>query len=94
MAGEEHPIFRKYQHLAAQDLLYLQAELCHLDWKYQSISKSDVAQEDERKHYGRDWLLLETSERRGFGGEQWAVAMEIRSKIREYRKSATPISVD
>ncbi|CAG8982721.1 hypothetical protein HYALB_00001002 [Hymenoscyphus albidus] len=84
MAEKDHPILRKYKTLAARDLLFLQAELCHLEWKYKSVLNDDEAQEDERQFHARDWILLESSERRGLGGEQWAIALEIRTKLREY----------
>jgi hypothetical protein len=86
MIEKHHPILRKYRHLAVRDLLYLQAELCHLEYKYDSVAKKDAAVGDERQYYDRDWLHLEKSECRGFGGEQWTAAVEIRAKLREYCK--------
>jgi hypothetical protein len=85
MAGS--PILKKYQRLAVRDLLYLQAELCELDYKYQSIAKKNAAERDERKWYAVDWVLLEASVTRGTGGdygEQWRIALTIREKLREY----------
>ncbi|CZR67581.1 uncharacterized protein PAC_17480 [Phialocephala subalpina] len=84
MVDKHHPILRKYQHLAARDLLYLQAELCDLDFKYNSIARKDAHEEDERQFYDRDWLHLGTSHQRGLGGEQWTAALAIRAKLREY----------
>ena len=83
----ESPILKKYQRLAVRDLLYLQAELCELDYKYQSIAKKNAAERDERKWYAVDWVLLEASVTRGTGGdygEQWRIALTIREKLREY----------
>jgi hypothetical protein len=85
MAGS--PILKKYQRLAVRDLLYLQAELCELDYKYQSIAKKNAAERDERKWYAVDWVLLEASVTRGTGGdygEQWRIGLTIREKLREY----------
>ncbi|KAF8857202.1 hypothetical protein BDZ45DRAFT_674863 [Acephala macrosclerotiorum] len=84
MTQKHRPILKKYQHLATRDLLYLQAELCELDFKFNSIAKKDALEADERQYYDRDWLHLETSHERGFGGEQWAVALATRAKLREY----------
>ena len=89
-ASELHgrgPILKKYQRLAVRDLLYLQAELCELDYKYQSIAKKNAAERDEREWYAVDWVLLEASVSRGTGGdggEQWRIALTIREKLREY----------
>jgi hypothetical protein len=87
MVEKHHPILKKHQYLAVRDLLYLQAELCELEFKYDSIAKNDALEEDERQYYDRDWLHMETSQQRGFGGEQWAIALAIRQKLREYCES-------
>ncbi|CZR66678.1 uncharacterized protein PAC_16579 [Phialocephala subalpina] len=84
MTEKHHPILKKYQHLATRDLLYLQAELCDLDFKFNSIAKKDALETDERQYYDRDWLHLQSSNQRGFGGEQWSVALATRAKLREY----------
>jgi hypothetical protein len=84
MIEEHRPILKKYQHLAVRDLLYLQAELCHLDCEYQSIAKKNAAEKDERGLYAVDWVRLEASRTQGTGGEQWAIAIAMREKLREY----------
>jgi hypothetical protein len=84
---EDSPILKKYQRLAVRDLLYLQAELCHLEYEYQSIAKKNEAPTDERRWYALDWVFLEDQHTRGNGGEQarqWAIAIAIREKLREY----------
>lgn len=91
MSEKHRPILRKYQHLATRDLLYRQAEISHLESKYETIAKEDSLEDDERKIYSRDWMYLETSKARGFGGAQWALALEIRLKLGEYRQSETPL---
>jgi hypothetical protein len=87
MTESHYPIVKKYQHLAVRDLLYLQAELCELDHKFKAIAKKDSLETDERQYYDRDWLHLETSHDRGFSGDQWAVVLTMRAKLREYCKS-------
>lgn len=85
MTETHHPILKKYQLLAARDLLYLQAELCDLQFRYDGTAKKDaMAKDHETENYDRDWLNMATSQQRGFGGEQWAIALATRSKLREY----------
>jgi hypothetical protein len=84
MAEKRHAMVRKYHHLAIRDLLYLQAEICYLEHEYDLISKRDASEKDERQYYNREWWFLENSKCRGFDGEQWAMAMKIREKLREY----------
>src|SRR5258706_10709569 len=86
MTKNHHTILKKYRHLAVRDLLFLQAELCHLEHEYSLIAEADASKEDERQFYDREWLHLKSSESRGFGGEQWEIAMAIRAKLREYCK--------
>jgi hypothetical protein len=96
MTEKHHPILKKYQHLATRDLLYLQAEICDLDSKYNLIAKKDGAEKDERQYYDRDWVHLATSSQRDFGGEQWAAAIALREKLREYcgfRHIRSPFSI-
>jgi hypothetical protein len=87
MVEKHHPILKKYQSLAVRDLLYLQAELSELEFRHNSIVKKDAFEEDERQYYDRDWIHLKTSHERGFGGEQWELALAIRQKLREYCES-------
>jgi hypothetical protein len=87
MVEEDYPILRKYQQLAARDLLLLQAELSHLEHKYISAEKNDSEKQDERELHHLDWELMHTSSFRGFSGEQWNISLEIRAKLREYRES-------
>ncbi|KAE8443529.1 hypothetical protein EG329_001769 [Mollisiaceae sp. DMI_Dod_QoI] len=85
MAEKHHPILKKYQQLAARDLLYLQAELCDLQFRYDEIAKKDTMAKDcERECYGRDWLNMATSYQRRCGGEQWTIALAVRNKLQEY----------
>jgi hypothetical protein len=85
MIGKHRPILKKYQHLAVRDLLYLQAELCELEYQFNTVAKKDAAEgSNERRFYDRDWLHMATSPERDHGGEQWAAALHIREKLREY----------
>ena len=88
MAEKQYAVFRQFQPAAARDLLWLQAELVHLESEYQRVAKADRESRDdeERQHYAHEWWHLSTSASRGHGGEQWAIALEIRTKLREYCK--------
>jgi len=86
MNETEHTIVRKYRHLAARDLLYLQAELCYLDIDYNLIAQQNATEEDERKIYDKEWWYLAKSKERGFDGKQWEQQLKIREKLREYCK--------
>ncbi|PMD67067.1 uncharacterized protein K444DRAFT_689534 [Hyaloscypha bicolor E] len=89
MATKNYPVFRQFQEAAARDLLYLQAELVHLESEYQRVAKADreSGDDDERHLYAFEWWHLSQSEARGFEGEQWALALQIRTKLREYYTS-------
>lgn len=95
MVSKNCPIFRQFQDSAARDLLYLQAEIIHLESEYQKVSKSDreASSDDERHLYAFEWWHLSQSEPRGFGGEQWALALDIRRKLREYCMSTYQMRV-
>jgi hypothetical protein len=84
MAEKQHTILKKYHHLALRDLLYQQAELCHLEYEHDLIIEKDASQGDERQYYDREWWYLEQSRTRGFHGEQWQSALKIRHKLKEY----------
>ena len=84
MTSQQYAIFRKFQKLAARDLLYLQAELVQLDFEHQKFTQLNLECDDERNIYDREWLHLKTSEARGFGGDQWNSALQIREKLHMY----------
>jgi hypothetical protein len=89
IADQQYAIIRKFQHLAAHDLLYLQAELVQLEIEYSDAAQLDRECDDERKFYDREWWHLSNSKRRGFKGEQWDLALKIRAKLREYCKGSS-----
>jgi hypothetical protein len=93
MIEKHYPILRKFQHLAARDLLYLQAELCELEHQYNEVAISDAAdKESERQYYDRDWFHMATSQARNFDGKQWQIALKTRDKLREYCAYLIPIN--
>lgn len=89
-AKPELAIFRRFGSLNAKNLLYLQAELVHLEQELARSAKADAESgDDERKIYDRHWKSLAQS---GFtpGGnsKQWTIALQIRKTLREYSKLA------
>jgi len=93
MTENHHPILKKYQDLAIRDLLYLQAELCELQDQHTIAARRDEThKDDDRQFYDRDWLHLAASAQKGLGGEQWAIALALRAKLREYYTAMTQYS--
>jgi hypothetical protein len=84
MVNEQYAIFRQFKSTANRDLLFLQAELAHLEEEFAALSGRDKVVDGEQELYNRNWYLLSTSRLRGCGGEQWDKALQIRMKLREY----------
>lgn len=84
MLNEQYTIFRQFKSIANRDLLFLQAELAHLEEEFVAISERDKLIEGEQRLYDRNWHLLSTAGNRGCRGEQWEKALQIRMKLREY----------
>ena len=78
------PILRKFGHLNILNLLYMQAELFHLERDLQAIAKEDAESCDEtRQDYRYSMLDLRHSV---FGADkfQWEKVLEIREKLAQY----------
>lgn len=75
---------RKFKRLAALNILYLQAELSHLERELERQRRRDLETgRREREDCDWNWLLLsEPALHRG--SRQWEVALEIREKLGEY----------
>ncbi|KAI0123814.1 hypothetical protein BJ170DRAFT_599014 [Xylariales sp. AK1849] len=75
---------RKFGHLAALNILYLQADLCHLEYELNLHREADVATGEEwRVDCDWDWLLLSRPELNK-GSKQWATVLAMRQKLDEY----------
>jgi hypothetical protein len=84
----ETAIFSRFGNLNAQNLLYLQAELIHLQTRLRGCEASNSkAQGGNKALYARDWYWLENSVAEG-DGEQWQTVLEIRAKLKEYSEFA------
>jgi hypothetical protein len=85
-ASPEMAIFRRFGALNAQNLLYLQAELVHLEKKLREFEKRDSqSSEGMKSQYARDWFWLSRSENDG-NDDQWQTVLAIREKLVEYSK--------
>lgn len=86
MIKEGYAIYRQFQELACQDLLYRQSELVHLERELHIIAKHDreAGRETEEKQYNLDWRKLSTSATRNSPSKQWMKALEVREKLQEY----------
>jgi len=84
MVDEQYAIFRQFKLLANRDLLYLQAELAHLEAEFSELAERDRSTEGEQELYDANWYLLSSSKGREQDGQQWEKALLIRTKLREY----------
>ena len=85
----EVAIFQRFGALNAQNMLYLKAELKHLEDKLRKYAKDDEASAHvDRSVYSRDWYTLKEScnelADEGNNGRQWQTILEIRKVLREY----------
>jgi len=82
-----HPelaIFRRFGNLNALNLLYLQAELIHLEKKLRSLEIVDSeTQLGSSSSYARDWYWLNNSAFED-NSDQIQIIHEIRTKLKEY----------
>ncbi|MCJ1390413.1 hypothetical protein MMC18_003272 [Xylographa bjoerkii] len=82
-AYPEAAILRRFGALGMQNLLYLQAELVQLENEFRLCSGENELSEDNRRAiFSKDWVTLANHD----GGQerQWALALRIREKLREY----------
>jgi hypothetical protein len=81
----EVAIFRRFGALNAQNLLFLQAELAHLERELKVIREREEKQEDAKGLLAqRSWFELSQATEDGEYCPQWTVIQDIRSKLSEY----------
>lgn len=80
----ELAILRKFNNMSIQNLLYMQAELMHLEEKYELISTKE-AECPCRPFKSRDWWSLTQPDDDG-KTEQWDTVLEIRAALEKYRE--------
>lgn len=82
----ETAIFRRFGPLSAQNLLYIQAELTHLERRLRKLElDSSKSEHDEPKKYALDWAWLALSQT-DRTQEQWQIVLAIRRLLKEYSK--------
>jgi hypothetical protein len=82
---EEFAILRRFKRLNYQNLLYLQAQIIHLEESLGKIAQID-AFDLERGCYDRDWWTLAHGKGRA-GRAQWRKVRRIRKKLKEYSET-------
>ena len=90
IASDSHhstAIFRRFHRLSARNLLQLQSDLMKLEAQQDALDGEDLQASTHDKDGARDWQILKNRA----GGtnnprekERLRVALEIRSKLREY----------
>lgn len=79
---DEFAILRGFKELNLQNLLYLQAEIIHLEDTLKSLVKTDATHPD-REFHSKDWWALAHAEDEG-GRAQWRRFRKIRRKLAIY----------
>ncbi|KAK9783475.1 hypothetical protein AB5N19_04365 [Seiridium cardinale] len=80
-------MIRKFDNLALLNILYLQAELCHLETDLEDERRKDI-ETGERARVDCDWnWLLLNSDKLNQGSKQWKVIIEMREKLTEYHSA-------
>ena len=81
----EVAIFRRFSALNTQNLLFLQAEIAHLERELTTIREREERRADVKGILAqRSWFELSQASEDGEDCPQWAVIQELRSKLTEY----------
>lgn len=82
-------IFRRFGGLNSQNILYMQAELTHLEKRLQKGQGEDaVFAEGNRSKYSRDWYWLKNYAAEE-NSKQWETVLAIRQKLKDYSSLPT-----
>lgn len=85
MSENNHIIFKIFANAALRDILFQQAQLVQLEATYQEIAKSDRDSGDaDRVLFDIDVGDLSADDNNGVPNRQWALALEIRSGLKQY----------
>ena len=82
----EFAVFRRFGKLTFLNLLYLQAELTHLEADLRELVGRNRA-DPYRKIYSKHWWYMSQSEDEHDDREQWEKVLQIREKLKEYSQS-------
>src|SRR4051812_3045401 len=89
-ASDSMAIFRRFATLSIENLLYLQADLVRLERDLRRSQEEDrTSKHNFRSRYSMDWELIYHSRKEAFGAspQQLETILEIRSRLKEYRKA-------
>lgn len=81
-AHDEFAILRRFRALNMKNLLYLQAEILHLEEDLSDLATRD-AELPGRRYHGRDWWSLANGQDEG-DREQWAKVLHLRETLATY----------
>lgn len=81
-AHDEFAILRRFRALNMKNLLYLQAEILHLEEDLSELATRDT-ESPGRRYHGRDWWSLANGQDEG-DREQWAKVLHLREKLATY----------
>ena len=81
---EELLMLRRFATTNAKNLLYMQAEILHLEAELHEIAKEDRCGSEKQQSY--EYCVFDLKETFGIKGSdtQWRKILEIREKIKEY----------
>lgn len=82
---DELAILRGFKTLNIQNLLYLQAEIIHLEDRLKELVDTDASHPD-REFHSKDWWALAHGEGKG-GKTQWKQVRKIRKKLARYSET-------
>src|ERR1700761_4559225 len=80
-AYPETAIIRRFAGLNAMNLLYMQAELIHLENELKTLQRRDASQGYK---YSQDWYWLNISASSSENSDQIEKVLTIRAKLKEY----------
>jgi hypothetical protein len=86
--ASEISIFRRFEALNRQNLLYLQAELTVLERDLRSLEAESASCDsaDPRSQYSRDWEWMNITDEKSNTNPQWQLFLRIRALLKEYSK--------
>jgi hypothetical protein len=90
----EFGILRGFKQLNFQNLLYLQAEITHLEDELRDCVAEDNGRRDRPYNSTDWWSLSHPPEEQEDDHEQWDKVLEIRKKLEKYSTVSTDTAVD
>ena len=89
----ELSVFRRFEALNRQNLLYLQAELTGLERQLRIVEadSANCDSTDPRSRYSRDWEWMSITDEKATANSQWRLFARIRSVLKEYSKEISDL---